>query len=548
MKMRGRKDSTVNSVRTDKNIKKEEAFPVALFTCTLNRSHTHSHIQSSLQDSLLENEFEKASDCRSNVSNAKKTQRTGGQTVRQVRKGNLNCLKGSIKSHGDQGQVKDESPEEELTSFRDNVQAQINVPDSGLRDDDCGVDLNHGPATYNNITVNRIKKHTETFSKGPCHQRNLRDHTKGQLLKCTSCGLSFVRKSILKTHQRSHTEEEPFKCSHCSRKISLHSHFERHLRTLRKQCQLNDNPLEEESLKFAEEILTLLNGNDHEGIEVMANDLQVDGDYGAGFHQRTGGQTVRQVKKGKLNCLKGNLESNGGQGEVKDEPPEECVFDEEVLTSIDVPDNDLREDDCGVDQYQEPATFKSKGKRVKKRHSCNYCPKHFSKKSSLQRHLGTHTGDNPFKCTYCVESFFHKSILETHLRSHTGEKPFKCTHCSKAFTQNSHLQRHMRTVLQSQTGERPFKCTHCSKTFTQNGHLQRHMRTVLQPHKGERPFKCTHCSKTFTQNSHLQRHMRTVLQPHKGERPFKCTHCTKTFTQNLHLQRHMITVRNKSLE
>ncbi|XP_037730612.1 gastrula zinc finger protein XlCGF57.1-like [Drosophila subpulchrella] len=447
--MRGHKDSPMSSDRTDKNIKikKEEAFPVALFTCTLNRSHTHSHIQSSLQDSLLENEVDKASDCRSKVSIAKKTQRTGGQTVRQVKKGNLNCLEVSIKSHGDQGQVKNEPPEEVPTSFK-----EIDVPDSDLRDD--GVDFYHRPATYNTITVKRIKRRTETISKEPCHQRNLRDHTKGQLFKCTICGLSFVRKSILKTHQRSHTGENPIKCSHCSRTFSLHSHLQRHLRTLRKQCQLNDNPLEEESLKFAQEILTLLNGNDHEGIEVMVDDLQVDGDYGADFHRRTGGQTVRQVKKEKLNYLEGNMESHGDQGEVRDDPPKEGVFDGEVLTSfkdnvhaqIDVPDNDLRDDDCGVDFYQEPATYKSKGKRVKKRHHCSYCPKHFSKKSSLQRHLGTHTGDHPFKCTYCVESFYYKSILETHLRFHTGEKPFKCTHCSKTFTQNSHLLRHMRSV------------------------------------------------------------------------------------------------------
>ncbi|KAH8344163.1 hypothetical protein KR084_006637, partial [Drosophila pseudotakahashii] len=130
-------------------------------------------------------------------------------------------------------------------------------------------------------------------------------------------------------------------------------------------------------------------------------------------------------------------------------------FDEEVLNflnknnngRIKVTEDDLKgRDDYGVDLYYEPVTRNEEGKRIKKRHYCSCCPKSFSKKSSLQRHFGKHTGNQPFKCIYCAQSFVWKSLLETHLRSHTGEKPFKCSHCSRTFTQNSHLQRHLRSL------------------------------------------------------------------------------------------------------
>ena len=78
------------------------------------------------------------------------------------------------------------------------------------------------------------------------------------------------------------------------------------------------------------------------------------------------------------------------------------------------------------------------------------CGKGFIQRTSLTKHLLTHTGERPHLCTEpgCSMSFSQKSNLKDHLRTHTGERPrlYPCTApgCSKSFGRNSHLTRHMR--------------------------------------------------------------------------------------------------------
>ncbi|KAK7205847.1 hypothetical protein BZA70DRAFT_237273 [Myxozyma melibiosi] len=50
------------------------------------------------------------------------------------------------------------------------------------------------------------------------------------------------------------------------------------------------------------------------------------------------------------------------------------------------------------------------------------------------------------KCPVCNKRFTRPSSLQTHIFSHTGEKPFQCDHdsCGRRFSVVSNLRRHKR--------------------------------------------------------------------------------------------------------
>ncbi|XP_070396820.1 zinc finger protein 271-like isoform X2 [Dermacentor albipictus] len=76
----------------------------------------------------------------------------------------------------------------------------------------------------------------------------------------------------------------------------------------------------------------------------------------------------------------------------------------------------------------------------------------------------------PSKCSYCNKVFDHKSSMDKHLRTHTGERPFSCQLCPMKFTQKHSAVRHMRT----HTGERPFQCCFCPMAFNSKWDQKKH--------------------------------------------------------------------------
>ena len=53
----------------------------------------------------------------------------------------------------------------------------------------------------------------------------------------------------------------------------------------------------------------------------------------------------------------------------------------------------------------------------------------FSRAAFLQRHMGIHAGERPFKWEQCNDAFSVNGNLKFHLRTHTGERQFKCEQC-----------------------------------------------------------------------------------------------------------------------
>ncbi|EPQ17226.1 Zinc finger protein 709 [Myotis brandtii] len=165
----------------------------------------------------------------------------------------------------------------------------------------------------------------------------------------------------------------------------------------------------------------------------------------------------------------------------------------------------------------------------KKPYKCKICGKAFSYLQPFQKHERNHSVEKSYKCKECGKSFRYRQSVRKHERTHTGEKPYQCKQCGKAFRYHQTFQTHERT----HTGEKPYECKQCGKALSCPSSYRSHERT----HTGEKPYECKKCNKAFSCPSSLRKHERT----HTGEKPYDCKECGKAFISLGSFQRHMIT-------
>ncbi|ORE23076.1 hypothetical protein BCV71DRAFT_169030, partial [Rhizopus microsporus] len=58
-----------------------------------------------------------------------------------------------------------------------------------------------------------------------------------------------------------------------------------------------------------------------------------------------------------------------------------------------------------------------------------------------------------YKCTRCPRAFTRKHDLERHIRVHTGDKPYHCPCCKKCFARSDALKRHIQVEIRCRTSE-----------------------------------------------------------------------------------------------
>ncbi|XP_052071896.1 uncharacterized protein LOC127710175 [Mytilus californianus] len=145
---------------------------------------------------------------------------------------------------------------------------------------------------------------------------------------------------------------------------------------------------------------------------------------------------------------------------------------------------------------------------IDKPFKCKQCHKEFRTSGALSGHCVVHKTGTPYKCTVedCEKSFRSHKLLKNHLQDfhHQAEKKFICAHsgCDFSFFKRSHLDRHLVT----HSGERKYGCSYCGKAFRHADNLRVHLRQ----HTNEKPVSCNMCDFKCRQKSSLRYHLQKI--------------------------------------
>jgi len=82
---------------------------------------------------------------------------------------------------------------------------------------------------------------------------------------------------------------------------------------------------------------------------------------------------------------------------------------------------------------------------TEKEYKCETCGRRYASRTSLKRHIRSHTGERMYSCSYCGKLCPDMATLNAHVRKHTGEKPFVCPipECGRRFSQKGNCNRHV---------------------------------------------------------------------------------------------------------
>ncbi|CAL1277565.1 unnamed protein product [Larinioides sclopetarius] len=164
------------------------------------------------------------------------------------------------------------------------------------------------------------------------------------------------------------------------------------------------------------------------------------------------------------------------------------------------------------------------------------CPRTFSSRFKLVRHMQIHSGERRFQCTSCGRRFHRKDHLKNHLQVHNPNKIFhNCDLCQKAYRSLLSYRKHI-ALHAAESGD--LVCKICGKMLPDKESILHHLkvhtgsRTLRGP--SERKYPCDLCDRAFFTKKDVKRH----LVVHTGNRDFVCQFCSVRFGRKDHLVRH----------
>lgn len=176
-------------------------------------------------------------------------------------------------------------------------------------------------------------------------------------------------------------------------------------------------------------------------------------------------------------------------------------------------------------------------------YDCPQCPKKFSFRCSLGRHIrGVHNDISNYECeeSGCEKKFRSSYELKQHqISSHSkGDKSDRtCVICKKIFKKVKYMQIHIASIHNT---EPQYFCPICSRGFSFQRSMDRHIKSI---HEDRRDFKCSAdgCEKAFRSRYDLNEHFNNIHAFVKKVRPIEqvtCDVCEKVCSSRKVLYSH----------
>lgn len=143
-------------------------------------------------------------------------------------------------------------------------------------------------------------------------------------------------------------------------------------------------------------------------------------------------------------------------------------------------------------------TFKNLASIGEKWEDQNVEDQHKNQGRNLRSHMGERLCEGK-ESSQCAETVSPNLSVR---KNTTGVKPYECTVCGKVFMRRSSLTRHMRSHTGYELFEKPYKCKECGKPFHCPSAFHKHERT----HSVEKSYKCKEGGETFHCISSFHKH------------------------------------------
>ncbi|KAJ0184289.1 hypothetical protein K1T71_000712 [Dendrolimus kikuchii] len=187
------------------------------------------------------------------------------------------------------------------------------------------------------------------------------------------------------------------------------------------------------------------------------------------------------------------------------------------------------------------------GSVLSERFPCEFCDKTFKWKTSLRKHLETHSIQTGVKrkpyCEPCRLSFSTTSNLRKHVKSSSNHQiQLKLIKLKETQSEDLNSEKQVARIKQIKTSvlksTQQFRCPHCDRMFQWRGNLHRHIANHAARASGE--LVCKPCNRTFSSIETYNQHMK-ISKKHVTENVFKfvCNECGKRFLDKIKLKDHI---------